>query len=984
MEGEERLSLKGTVPAHRRLAPIVATLVLAAAIVCQLAAAGPAAAACAPGAPGPVSFAYTGAEACYTVGPAVTTVHVLAIGAVGGSPGPMPAGRGASVGAEIAVYPGEILYVEVGGTAADGGFNGGGLRNGVASGGGASDVRTCTTCAATPLTGVPATDPRLVVAGGGGGAGAQTGPAAVAGAGGDAGHDGANGGAGTGSSGAGGGGGGGTQSAGGAGGLTGGGGYGLVGGPGVGADAPTTDTINGGAGGGGWFGGGSGGAGIGAGDTAGGGGGGGSSFGPAGAVFGVSSSPALVTITAPTPDVSPPAISITRPVDGAHYAEGQSVLASYACTDPDGPADVATCSGPVASGALLDTSTPGTHTFLVKAADLAGNTSSSSATYTTDPPAAAAPAAGLPGPTPTTGARPAGPGGPAAAPAGSPAPSGGRVPPAPSPTPSAAAGGRAASAPPSGHASSPAATGAGVSPAAGLPGSPRPATGRSSPTAGAPAPGVAPPGGPAGAHAPGTRPPAAAGRGGPGGLRRYDLRSEPKKVVGLAVVAYTLLELGAGGGLALAGLGAAGLGGLGAAGLRGAGGGPPGAPGQSKGPGGGKIASAGVDHLKLGGEGLDVGDRSRTWRWPGTAAVDGLSMTLPARLATRSPLAARLVTDGSYLRSIFGSASIALYPAGLALGVAAVANVGGRAVPPSTFLTFAAIVLGVVDAGAGFVAVVAFFAGVALLGGIDSTPALRTMLGLGALWFVVPLLAGAARPLRRPPAAGWADRVDRGADFLIASLIGAWAVQKIVSGLSGLAGYVLPIAAHADDAAVVVLVAVSVRLAAESLAIGLYPERLAAVQAVGIPGPGTLQRLSAIVMRTAVFLLVVTLVVEPSWQLWVGTALFVVPQVLSIYEGRLPNFPRLFRALPRGLFKLVLMLFVGTAVGLVVTDSLHGSKTIIEDSFVLLALPGLFLTLLGSVGRAGDAPPVRWRDRGIGVLLLGAGVALVLGFISLA
>ena len=963
------MSLRGTVRAHRRLPPIVALLVLAAAIVGQLAAAGPAAAACVPGAPGPVSFAYTGAEACYTVGPAVTTVRVLAIGA-GGSPGPAPAGRGGSVVAEIPVYPGEILYVEVGGTPADGGFNGGGLRTGVASGGGASDVRTCTACAATPLTGVPATDPRLVVAGGGGGAGAQSGPAAVAGAGGDAGHDGANGGPGTGSSGAGGGGGGGTQSAGGAGGLTGGGGAGLVGGPGVGADAPTTDTINGGAGGGGWFGGGSGGAGIGAGDTAGGGGGGGSSFGPAGAVFGVSSSPPLVTITAPTPDVSPPAISITRPADGAHYADGQSVVATYACTDPDGPADVATCAGPVATGGLLDTSTPGAHTFLVTAADLAGNPSSLSATYTIDPPPAAVPAAGLPGPT-------------AAGPAASPVASAGGARPGPSLTPSAPAGGRAASTPPNGRRSPPVAAGAGVSPASGLPGAPA-ATGPTAPASKTPAAGVAPSAGPAGPQGPGARPPAAGGRGGPGGLRRYDLRSEPKKVVGLAVVAYTLLELGAGGGLALAGLGAAGLGGLGAAGLRGAGDGGPGARGQSKAPGGGRIASAGVDHLKLGGDGLDVGDRSRTWRWPGTAAVDGLSMTLPARLATGSPLAARLVTDGSYLRSIFGSASIALYAAGLALGVAAVADVGGRALPPSTFLTFAAIVLGVFDAGAGFVAVVTFFAGVALLGGIDSTPALRTMLGLGALWFVVPLLAGAARPLRRPPAAGWAERVDRGADFLIASLIGAWAVQKIVSGLSGLAGYVLPIAAHADDAAVVVLVAVSLRLAAESLAIGLYPERLAAVQAVGIPRPGTLQRLCAIVVRTAVFLLVVTLVVGPSWQLWVGTALFVVPQVLSIYEGRLPNFPRLFGALPRGLFKLVLMLFVGTLVGVVVTDSLHGSKTIIEDSFVLLALPGLFLTLLGSVGRTGEAPPVRWRDRAIGVLLLGAGVALVLGYISLA
>jgi hypothetical protein len=436
-------------------------------------------------------------------------------------------------------------------------------------------------------------------------------------------------------------------------------------------------------------------------------------------------------------------------------------------------------------------------------------------------------------------------------------------------------------------------------------------------------------------------------------------------------VAYTLLELGAGGGLALAGLAGAGLG---AAGLGGGGG---------RGSGGGSIASASVEHLAGGHEDLAPGDRSRTWRWPGTGRLDGLSLGLPARLATRSPLGARLVADGSYLRSILGSASLVLYPAGLVLGAAGVADAGGHALPPSTLLTFGAIVLGVVDAGAGFVAVATFFAGVGLLGGIDSLAALRTMLGLGALWFVVPLLAGAARPLRRVPAESPGERVDRGADFVIASLIGAWAVSKIISGLPGLAGYELPIAGHADAAALIVLGAVSARLAAESVAIRYYPERLAAVQAVGLPGPGAVQRLGVIVLRTAIFVLVATVVVGSSWQLWVGTGLFAAPQILSVYEDRLPRIKGLYRALPRGLLKLVLMLFVGTAVGAVVTDGLHGSRTIIEDSFVLLALPGLALTLLGMVGRGGEDPPVRWRDRGVGVVLLGAGLALVLGYVSL-
>jgi hypothetical protein len=97
-------------------------------------------------------------------------------------------------------------------------------------------------------------------------------------------------------------------------------------------------------------------------------------------------------------DTTPPAITITTPPEGASYARGQVVAADYACTD-DGinfmttiahqlgfptlndflafaaehNSNVAppTCAGPVASGAPIDTSTPGPHTFTVTATDVA-------------------------------------------------------------------------------------------------------------------------------------------------------------------------------------------------------------------------------------------------------------------------------------------------------------------------------------------------------------------------------------------------------------------------------------------------------------------------------------------------------------------------------------------------------------------------------------------------------------------------------------
>jgi alpha-tubulin suppressor-like RCC1 family protein len=73
-----------------------------------------------------------------------------------------------------------------------------------------------------------------------------------------------------------------------------------------------------------------------------------------------------------------PAITIVAPT-ATIYAQGQAVAASYSCSD--GGSGLATCSGPVASGANIDTATPGAKTFSVTATDAVGNTSSGSVDY---------------------------------------------------------------------------------------------------------------------------------------------------------------------------------------------------------------------------------------------------------------------------------------------------------------------------------------------------------------------------------------------------------------------------------------------------------------------------------------------------------------------------------------------------------------------------------------------------------------------------
>jgi hypothetical protein len=80
-------------------------------------------------------------------------------------------------------------------------------------------------------------------------------------------------------------------------------------------------------------------------------------------------------------DRKAPTSAITTPLDGGSYAQGQNVNASFACSDGSG-SGVASCSGTVANGSPIDTSTTGSHTFTVQAADNVGNPATKTVSYT--------------------------------------------------------------------------------------------------------------------------------------------------------------------------------------------------------------------------------------------------------------------------------------------------------------------------------------------------------------------------------------------------------------------------------------------------------------------------------------------------------------------------------------------------------------------------------------------------------------------------
>jgi hypothetical protein len=349
------------------------------------------------------TYASQSTEDTFVVPSGVSTVSVTALGAPGGATstpfGAAAGGLGAKVvNTGLPVTAGLPLWVDVGqagppfpggncsGPPLVGGLFDGGAGNACSGGGGGSSALLRAPRASAQLTGNPATDPRLLVAGGGGGAGApaganggSAGDAAVTGAG-DANCSengvGAPGGIGPadGTDGAG------AGCGGGASGSASGGGNGFGGG---------------GGGGGGWFGGG----GAGAGQVQGA-GGGGSSYAGAGPSAGISVATAS---SSDAPEVviswaiAAPTASITMPANHATYTRGQVVKSSFSCTDTVGGPGIESCldQNGRAAGTAVDTSTPGQHTFTVTATSSDGLRGQSSVTYTVSnpPPPAKAPAA---------------------------------------------------------------------------------------------------------------------------------------------------------------------------------------------------------------------------------------------------------------------------------------------------------------------------------------------------------------------------------------------------------------------------------------------------------------------------------------------------------------------------------------------------------------------------------------------------------------
>jgi hypothetical protein len=357
-----------------------------------------------------------------------------------------------------------------------------------------------------------------------------------------------------------------------------------------------------------------------------------------------------------------------------------------------------------------------------------------------------------------------------------------------------------------------------------------------------------------------------------------------------------------------------------------------------------------------------AGDLSRTWRHVGTDRSDALFAGVITSISRHLPLMARTIADGTYLRAMFGSlAPLTLIPA-LVLGVLAAFDTSGQALPPALWIVMAIIALANLDAFAGFVAGAVFTLGVAISGNLGSRDELLTIAGLYIIFYAPALLASAIRPLRRL-ASNRDDAWERITDYALGLLLSGWTMSKLIGGLNALAGVQLLITYSAKEIAWWTAVFVLVRMILEDFASYNYPERINAVSGVIRP-QDAVHKIISLELKIFIFVELAMPFIGYNIKLLLGTVLMAAPTIIGLTIGKkLPKFPILYRLMPTGAFKIVAMVFIGTFAASFIQALFSSPRTFLEWSFVVLAIPGLILSILGKMVKE---PERDWKQSPMG------------------
>ena len=373
-------------------------------------------------------------------------------------------------------------------------------------------------------------------------------------------------------------------------------------------------------------------------------------------------------------------------------------------------------------------------------------------------------------------------------------------------------------------------------------------------------------------------------------------------------------------------------------------------------------------------------DRPDRLRVPRFQRIDTAMNQMASRVVRLSPMLARATDDGAYARSLLGVLWPLLPMAGIVLGVLSAFNTDFVMMIPALSLVIAIAVLGVLDAFAGILFAISFGLSVLIGGGFSSVHSLRGLLGIAVFAFAPVMISAATRPFRRTSDVEhplW----NRTVDFVLTALFGSWAAGTMYAAIPSLTTFKPEHSDRVDFVHVVFICVIAVRWMAENFARVYMPSQLRVVEVEEFDDPPRAQRFASIIIRTAVFAFVAVVFIGNNWALWAGTAMYLAPKLIDQFSGAFPNFSALHRLIPRGLLRVVAMLFVCLWWGNTVDAQYGDSKNVLLYAFVLLSIPGVVLGSIDWFVRNGKKWESTAVSRILGVVVLIVGILCVRGFI---
>jgi hypothetical protein len=451
--------------------------------------------------------------------------------------------------------------------------------------------------------------------------------------------------------------------------------------------------------------------------------------------------------------------------------------------------------------------------------------------------------------------------------------------------------------------------------------------------------------------------------------------------LGNAAAAVGAIAAAAGAAAAAAGA-AAGAAGAAAGGGGGSGGSRAPAGGSTGGSGGsgegGSIATIDTTHERYRNKRRGRGDKWRIWKKKWLTFADSPFIKMIVKTARFSPLFSKIAVDGAYLRAAFGSFGLlpTIASALIALGAVAVNDTGVAAPQWQWFIVLA--IIGIFDAFAGLIGTTLFVVGTVVMHGSLGLDDVRLLLGVIIVGYGPALLANAFRAFRKEPEDGEEYWWERLVDLVVLPFIGGWVTATMISTLPALAGSTLAVANHVGEFGIAVAIAITARVLLEEFVARMFPARLDTLHPTDVDETDPAQKWISVAFRLSVFIFVTAALMGNVWQVWVGSALFILPTIIGFYSHKFRNYPWIWRILPTGIPGLAFALIVASVTTSVVGILFGTSPDLALWSFALLPIPMLGLSILGMLGREGNEgelrlirrPGFKWVYRLGGIVML--------------